>query len=308
MDKRVPVEGRKHTLGHGDVVIAAITSCTNTSNPTVMIAAGLLARKAVAKGLTVKPWVKTSLAPGSQVVAEYYEKSGLQKSLDALGFQSRRLRLHHLYRQLRAAAGGDFRGDQRQRHSGRRGALRQSKLRGPRQRRCARQLSRVAAAGGRLCDRRLDCRSTSPRRRLAPTRRARRSICATSGRPAARSRRSSTKASTSRCSRASMQRVQGRRQLAQDRGQGRAHLQNGTIVPPTSRTRVLRRHAEAQPADRRHRRRPRARPVPRFDHDRPHLAGGLHQGNKSGRRIPARPPGSAKGLQPIRHAAAAITR
>ena len=86
MDKRVPVEGRKHTLGHGDVVIAAITSCTNTSNPSVMVAAGLLARKAVAKGLTVKPWVKTSLAPGSQVVAEYLAKSGLQKDLDALGF------------------------------------------------------------------------------------------------------------------------------------------------------------------------------------------------------------------------------
>ncbi len=84
--KRVKVEGRTHDLGHGDVVIAAITSCTNTSNPSVMVAAGLLARKAVAKGLTVKPWVKTSLAPGSQVVADYYEKSGLQKDLDALGF------------------------------------------------------------------------------------------------------------------------------------------------------------------------------------------------------------------------------
>jgi len=84
--KRVPVEGRNHDLGHGDVVIAAITSCTNTSNPSVMVGAGILARKAVQKGLTVKPWVKTSLAPGSQVVAEYYEKSGLQKDLDALGF------------------------------------------------------------------------------------------------------------------------------------------------------------------------------------------------------------------------------
>ncbi len=84
--KRVPVNGRKHDLGHGDVVIAAITSCTNTSNPSVMIGAGLLARKAAAKGLTVKPWVKTSLAPGSQVVAEYLDKSGLQKDLDKLGF------------------------------------------------------------------------------------------------------------------------------------------------------------------------------------------------------------------------------
>jgi aconitate hydratase len=86
MDKRVPVEGRTHSLGNGDVVIAAITSCTNTSNPSVMVAAGLLARKAVAKGLTVKPWVKTSLAPGSQVVGEYLAKSGLQKDLDTLGF------------------------------------------------------------------------------------------------------------------------------------------------------------------------------------------------------------------------------
>ena len=84
--KRVPVEGRNHDLGHGDVVIAAITSCTNTSNPSVMVGAGLLARKAVAKGLTVKPWVKTSLAPGSQVVAEYLDKSGLQKDLDKLGY------------------------------------------------------------------------------------------------------------------------------------------------------------------------------------------------------------------------------
>ena len=84
--KRVAVEGRKHDLGHGDVVIAAITSCTNTSNPNVMVGAGLLARKAVDKGLTVKPWVKTSLAPGSQVVAEYLDKSGLQKDLDKLGY------------------------------------------------------------------------------------------------------------------------------------------------------------------------------------------------------------------------------
>jgi aconitate hydratase len=84
--KRVPVDKRKHDLGHGDVVIAAITSCTNTSNPSVMMGAGLLARKAVARGLKVKPWVKTSLAPGSQVVGDYLANSGLQKDLDTLGF------------------------------------------------------------------------------------------------------------------------------------------------------------------------------------------------------------------------------
>ena len=84
--KPFPVEGRDHALGHGDVVIAAITSCTNTSNPSVLIAAGLLARNARRKGLTTQPWVKTSLAPGSQVVTDYLKKAGLQDDLDALGF------------------------------------------------------------------------------------------------------------------------------------------------------------------------------------------------------------------------------
>src|SRR5205814_976465 len=88
VDKRVPVEGRSHTLGHGDVVIAAITSCTNTSNPSVMIAPGWLAKQAVDKGLTVKPWGKTSLAPGSQVVTEYYRHSGLDKYLEKLKFHT----------------------------------------------------------------------------------------------------------------------------------------------------------------------------------------------------------------------------
>ena len=84
--QRVLVAGKDYDLGHGDVVIAAITSCTNTSNPAVMLAAGLVAQKASACGLTVKPWVKTSLAPGSKVVTEYLEQTGLQASLDAVGF------------------------------------------------------------------------------------------------------------------------------------------------------------------------------------------------------------------------------
>jgi aconitate hydratase len=84
--KRVQVEGEDYSIGHGDVVIAAITSCTNTSNPSVLIAAGLVARKAAALGLTIKPWVKPSLAPGSQVVTDYLEKAGLQDDLDKLGF------------------------------------------------------------------------------------------------------------------------------------------------------------------------------------------------------------------------------
>ena len=84
--RRVKVEGKNFDIGHGDVLIAAITSCTNTSNPTVLIGAGLLAKKAAALGLQSKPWVKTSFAPGSQVVSEYLNKSGLQKELDKLGF------------------------------------------------------------------------------------------------------------------------------------------------------------------------------------------------------------------------------
>jgi len=84
----VKVEGKNYELTHGDIVIAAITSCTNTSNPSVLVAAGLVARKAHAKGLRPKPWVKTSLAPGSQVVTEYLDRSGLTADLDAIGFNT----------------------------------------------------------------------------------------------------------------------------------------------------------------------------------------------------------------------------
>ena len=85
-DKEVPVKGKDYSLSHGDVVIAAITSCTNTSNPSVMMAAGLLAQKAIEKGLMRKPWVKSSLAPGSKVVTDYLAKAGLDEYLDKLGF------------------------------------------------------------------------------------------------------------------------------------------------------------------------------------------------------------------------------
>ena len=85
-DTKIAVKGADYTVTHGDVFIAAITSCTNTSTPSVLIGAGLLARNAAAKGLTRKPWVKTSFAPGSQVVTDYIAKAGLQDDLDALGF------------------------------------------------------------------------------------------------------------------------------------------------------------------------------------------------------------------------------
>ncbi|MDN5571218.1 MAG: aconitate hydratase AcnA [Propionibacteriaceae bacterium] len=91
VDKSVPVtlaDGASFDLGHGAVTVAAITSCTNTSNPSVMLGAALLAKKAAEKGLAPKPWVKTTLAPGSKVVTDYYEKSGLTQYLDALGFNT----------------------------------------------------------------------------------------------------------------------------------------------------------------------------------------------------------------------------
>ena len=83
---RVPLEGIDHELTHGDIAIAAITSCTNTSNPALLLTAGILARRAHEVGLTAKPWVKTSFAPGSQVVTRYLKDSGLDEGLDALGF------------------------------------------------------------------------------------------------------------------------------------------------------------------------------------------------------------------------------
>ena len=85
-DKEVPVKGKDYSLSHGDVVIAAITSCTNTSNPSVLMAAGLLAKKAVEKGLDRKPWVKSSFAPGSKVVTDYLKKAGFTPYMEDLGF------------------------------------------------------------------------------------------------------------------------------------------------------------------------------------------------------------------------------
>ena len=98
-------------ITHGSVVIAAITSCTNTSNPSVMVAAGLLAKKAVEQGLETKPWVKASLAPGSKVVTDYLHDAGLDTVPRPAPVQPGRLRLHDLHRQLGPVARGDLRGD-----------------------------------------------------------------------------------------------------------------------------------------------------------------------------------------------------
>ena len=207
-----------------------------------MVAAGLLARKAVAKGLTVKPWVKTSLAPGSQVVADYYEKSGPAEGSRRARLQPGRLRLHHLHRQFRPAAGGDLRGDQQARSGGRGGALRQPQLRRPRQRRRAGQLSRVAAAGGRLCDRRLDVRR---RRQAAARPRQEGQEGLPQGHLADQPRDQFDHPPVHHQAGVRQevrQRVQGRRRLGQDRGQGRPDLRLGRPLDLRAEPALLRRH------------------------------------------------------------------
>ena len=129
---RVPVAGKDHDIGDGDVVIAAITSCTNTSNPSVLIAAGLVARKAREKGLSPKPWVKTSLAPGSQVVTDYLDKAGLTADLNAIGFNLVGYGCTTCIGNSGPLRGADQRGDQRQRHRRRIGPVGQPQLRRPR--------------------------------------------------------------------------------------------------------------------------------------------------------------------------------
>ena len=141
-NKRARLEGSELSIGHGDVVIAAITSCTNTSNPYVMLGAGLVAQKAVKRGLKVQPWVKTSLAPGSQVVTDYLAKAGSTRRSTSSASTSCRLWLHHLHRQFRAVARSGGQGRHRGRSGRGGGDFRQPQFRGPRaSRRCAPTIS-----------------------------------------------------------------------------------------------------------------------------------------------------------------------
>ncbi len=151
LERSGPVEGESYSIADGHVVIAAITSCTNTSNPSVLMAAGLLARKALEKGLTRKPWVKTSLAPGSQVVTDYLNAVGPAAGPRRAGVRARRLWLHDMHRQLGAIARADLENGERSRSCRGRRAVGQPEFRRPGQSRCARELSRLAAACRRLC-------------------------------------------------------------------------------------------------------------------------------------------------------------
>ena len=184
----VAMRGEKAELGHGAVVIAAITSCTNTSNPSVMLGAGLLARKAVARGLKVPPYVKTSLAPGSKVVTEYLQKAGLMKDLEALGFHLVGYGCTTCIGNSGPLPGRVRQGRQRGQARGLGRALRQPQLRGPHQPRREGQLPGLAAAGGGLRAGGHHRRRPHDASRSAWTRRASRSCCPRSGRASRRSR------------------------------------------------------------------------------------------------------------------------
>ena len=276
-------DGTTFELDHGRVVIAAITSCTNTSNPSVMIGAGLLARNAVQRGLTRKPWVKTSLAPGSTVVTDYLEKAGLTEYLDAAPVQPGRLRLHHLHRQLRAAGAGDLGRDRGEGPGGLRGALGQPQLRGPDQPGREGELPGQPAAGRRL-------RAGRPHGPRPDHRAARRGLRRRAGLPArrlarpgrgegagrrARSPRRCSPATTARCSTGD-------------------ETWNAVEVPagdrytwPDStyvrRPSLLRGDAGRAARRRADRRRPGAGAARRLDHHRPHLTGRGDQEGQPGR-------------------------
>ncbi len=300
---RFPVEGKDFTLGHGDVVIAAITSCTNTSNPSVMVAAGLLARKAVAKGLKVKPWVKTSLAPGSQVVADYYEKSGLQKDLDALGFNlvgfgcttcignsgplpeeiSEAVNKNDLVAAAVLSGNRNFEGRVN-------ADVRANYLASPP------LVVAYAIAGSMYVDVAKQPLGLDKKGKkvflkdIWPTSREINSVI--------------RKCITRQVFAKKYANVfKGDSQWGKIAVSWRPHLQVGRPFDLRAEPALFRGHGEEAARHRRHRRCPHPRPVPRFDHDRPHLAGRLDQGRKPRRRIPARSSGAAEGLQPVRHAA-----
>ena len=271
--------GKNYDLGHGDVVIAAITSCTNTSNPNVMIGAGLLARKAAAKGLTVKPWVKTSLAPGSQVVGEYLDKSGLQKDLDKLGFNlvgfgcttcignsgplppenSKAINDNDLVAAAVLSGNRNFEGrvnaDVRANYLASPPLVVAYALAGSMNVDIAKEPLGVDQKGKKVFLKDIWPSNKEIGEFVAQEHHqadVRQEIC---------------------------RRVQGRRQLAQDQRQGRHDLRRGTTNRPTCRTRRISRAWEAAGAARGHRRRARAGLLLELDHDRPHLAGRLDQGS-----------------------------
>ena len=268
-----------------------------------MVGAGLLAKKAVERGLARKPWVKSSLAPGSKVVTEYYDKAGLTPYLEELGF-------HTVGYGCTTCIGnsGPLPPEiSARRRRGRprrlRGALRQPQLRGPHPPGGEGELPRLAAARRRLRARR--AHGHRPRDRAARRRVGRRGRLprATSGRRPRRCARPSPERSARRCSARLRGRLHGRRDLALAPGPGRRALRLGSRLDVRAAPDVLRRHAARAGHRRGRRRRALPRVGRRLRHDRPHLAGRLDQAGLAGRPLPRRARRRAQGLQLLRLAA-----
>ena len=301
--ERHKVEGTNYDLGHGDVVIAAITSCTNTSNPSVMMAAGLLARNAVAKGLTVKPWVKTSLAPGSQVVQDYLKEADLQRPLDKLGFNivgfgcttcignsgplapeiSATIAKHNLVAAAVLSGNRNFEG--RVNPDVRANYLASPPL-----------VVAYALAGSMQVDLTRDPLGADKQGKpvyLADIWPKTEEI-----EQLRRGDHHRQDVQDQIC-----ERVRRRRQLAQGQGAGRPDLRLGHRLDLCAGAALFRGADQDAGPGRRHRERAHPRALPRFDHHRPHFARGLDQGREPGRAISRRTSGAARRLQPVRHPA-----
>ena len=293
----VTYEGETFQLDHGAVVIAAIPSCTNTSNPMVMVAAGLLAKKAVERGSRESRWVKSSLAPGSKVVTEYYDKAGLTSRLELV--PHRRLRLHHVHRELRAAAGeissGVSEGDlvvcavlgNRNFEARIHAEVKANYLASP-------PLVVAYALAGRMD---IDLRRS-------PSGRIRRRGCSwrTSGRRPRRFVTRSRRPSARRCSARPM-RTSSRATPRGAASRPRASSSPGIRLHLRAPAHVLRR--DAARAGHRRRRRAGARCLVdrRLGDHGPHLTCRLHQAGLAGRPLPRRARRRAQGLQLVRVAA-----
>ena len=273
------IDGETVEIDHGAVVIAAITSCTNTSNPAVMIGAGLLAKKAVERGLVRKPWVKTSLAPGSKVVTEYYEKAGLTTYLEALGFNTVGYGCTTCIGNSGPLPEEVSQAVVARRPRRLRRALGQPQLRGPHPSRGEGELPGLAAARRRLRPRRADGhrhhdRAARPRpaqRRAGLPGRHLAVACRGARDDGERDR-------TRHVPRHLRERLRGGGRLARAAGADRRAVRLGGHLHLRAPAAVLRRHGSSRRDDLRHQRRALPGLDRRLGHDRPHLAGRLDQG------------------------------
>ncbi len=301
-------DGSTYEIDHGAVTVAAITSCTNTSNPYVMVAAALVAKKAVEKGLTRKPWVKTTLAPGSKVVTDYFDKANLTPYLDKLGFNLVGYGCTTCIGNSGPLPEEVSKAVNDARPRGRRGALRQPQLRGPDQPGRQDELPGLPAAGRRVRHRGLhEGGHHQGRARHRPRRQAglpRRHL-AVRGRG---QRRGRLRDRPGHVPQLLPGRVRRRRPVAGAADPDRQHLRVGPAVHLRPQAPVLRGHGHRPGAGHRHRRRPRAGQARRLGHHRPHLPGRRDQGRHPGRPVPHRARRASAATSTATARAAATTR